>query len=193
MLKAALLITLITALTVFPQQKDTIIAKIGNIEISQQEFQERYELTPVMGKEIKSDASALKKEVLYSLIAEKLFSLRAQEMNVDTSEIVERTLSGYEKMFVRDALYKKEIRERAAKTADSLLTLYTGRASQVWFIYISASDEKQINNIYDLLGKGVPFDSVYAIFGSGNDTLKTRIGDHDPGVEDIIFNTPFFI
>ncbi len=175
MLRVTFLLILISALEIFPQQKDTIIAKIGNIEISQQEFQERYELTPVPGKEIKSDASALKKEVLNSLIAEKLFSLKAQEMNIDTSEIVRRTLSGYEKMFVRDALYKKEIRKRAAGTADSLLTLYIGRASEVWFIYISAANKEQINNIYTLLKKGATFDSVYTAFSSSNDTLKTRI------------------
>ncbi len=188
--KFTVLLISLTALAIFPQQKDTIIAKIGNIEISQQEFRERYELTPVPGKEIKSDAPALKKGILNSLIAEKLFALKAQEMNLDTSEIVKRTLSGYKKMFVRDALYKKEIRQRAAETADSLLTLYIGKASQIWFTYISASDQQQIDNIYGLLLKGVPFDSVSAVFGFTDDTLKTRIGDHDTGIEDIIFNMP---
>ncbi len=190
MLRAALLLLIIPFFAGFPQQSDSIIAKIGNIEISKQEFQERYELTPFLGKEIRADASALKKEVLYSLIAEKLFSLQARDMNIDTSDIVARTLDGYKKMFVRDALYKKEIRQRAAKTADSLLTLYIGKASEIWFTYISAHDEQQINNIFALLKKGVPFDSVYNAFGSLNDTLKTRIGDHDPEIEDEIFNLP---
>ncbi len=190
MIRAALLLLFLPFLVVFPQQEDSIVAKIGNIEISKQEFQERYELTPFLGKEIRTDASVLKKEFLYSLIAEKLFSLKAQDINVDTSDIVARTLDGYKKLFVRDALYKKEIRQRAAKTADSLLTLYIGKASEIWFTYISAQDERQINNIFTLLKKGVPFDSVYDAFGSLNDTLKTRIGDHNPEIEDVIFNLP---
>lgn len=190
MFRKTFFILITAAVSVFPQQQDTIVAKIGNIEISQQEFQERYELTPLLGKEIKSDTPALKQGVLLSLITEKLFALKAQDMNVDTSDIVRRTLSGYKKMFVRDALYKKEIRSRAAKTADSLLTSYLGKASEVWFVYISAPGEKQINNIYALLNRGVPFDSAYSIFGSPGDTLKTRIGDHDPAVEDVIFNLP---
>jgi hypothetical protein len=190
MIRVTFLLSLISVLVIFPQKKDTIIAKIGNIEISQQEFQKRYELTPVMGKEIRHDAPALKKEVLYSLIAEKLFSLKAQEMNIDTSEIVKHTLSGYKKMFVRDALYKKEIREKAAQSADSLLNLYVGKASEVWFVYISEPEEKKINSIYDLLKNGVPFDSVYSVFSSLKDTLKTRIGDHDAAIEDKIFNLP---
>ena len=188
MFRAALLLITIPLFLVFPQQSDSIVAKIGNIEISKQEFQKRYELTPFQGKEIKSDIASLKKKVLYSLIAEKLFSLKAREMNIDTSEIVARTLAGYKKMFVRDALYKKVIRQRAAKTADSLLTLYLGKASEIWFTYISAQDKQQINNIYALLKKGVPFDSVYNAFASIKDTLKTRIGDHDPAVEDEIFS-----
>ena len=184
------LILVTAAVSAFPQQQDTIVAKIGNIEISQQEFQERYELTPLLGKEIKSDTPSIKQGVLLSLITEKLFALKAQEMNIDTSDIVRRTLSGYKKMFVRDALYKKEIRSRAAKTADSLLTSYIGKASEVWFVYISAPRERQINNIYALLKRGVPFDSAYSVFGSPGDTLKTRIGDHDPAVENVIFNLP---
>ena len=190
MFRAALLLLIIPLFAVFPQQNDSIIAKIGNIEISKQEFQDRYELTPFQGKEIKSDAPALKKEVLYSLIAEKLFSLKAQDMGIDTSEIVARTLAGYKKIFVRDALYKKEIRQRAAKTADSLLTLYIGKASEVWFTYIQAQDERKINNIYALLKKGVPFDSVYAAFSTSKDTLKIRIGDHAADIEDEIFSRP---
>ncbi len=190
MFRRALLLIIIPFFAGFAQQPDSIIAKIGNIEISQQEFQERYELTPVMGKEIKSDAPALKKAVLYSLIAEKLFSLKALEMNIDTAEIVKRTLSGYKKMFVRDALYKKEIRQKAAGTADSLLDLYIGNASEVWFNYISAPDEHKIDNIYKILKNGAPFDSVAAVFASSSDTLKTRIGDHDPEAENEIFNLP---
>ena len=93
-------------------------------------------------------------------------------------------------MFVRDALYKKEISQKAAKAADSLLTLYLGKASEIWFTYIQARDEEEINNIFALLKKGVPFDSVYQAFASSKDTLKTRIGDHDPDFEDKIFNLP---
>jgi len=189
MFKTAILLLIVPLFAMFPQQDDSIIAKIGNIEISKQEFQDRYELTPLLGKEIRSDVSALKTRVLHSLIAEKLFSLKARDMNIDTSEIVARTLDGYKKMFVRDALYKKEIRQRASGTADSLLTLYIGKASEVWFTYITAQDEQQINNIYALLKKGVSFDSVYTAFASSKDTLKTRVGDHDTEVEEQIFNT----
>jgi hypothetical protein len=188
MFKVTILFLLILPFSLFPQQNDKIIAKIGNIEISEQKFLERYELTPVLGKEIKSDAEALKEEVLHALIAEKLFSLKAQEMNIDTSEIVKRTLEGYEKLFVRDALYKKEIREKAAHTADSLLTLYVGKASQVWFTYITAANAKEINNIYAILKRGATYDSVYTMFNPTYDTLKTRIGDHDAAVEEEIFN-----
>ncbi len=189
MFKTALLLLIIPVFALFPQQDDSIIAKIGNIEISKQEFQVRYELTPFSGKEIRSDVSALKRRVLYSLIAEKLFSLKARDMNIDTSEIVARTLDGYKKMFVRDALYKKEIRQKASKAADSLLTLYIGKASEVWFTYITAQDEQQINNIYALLKKDVSFNSVYTAFASSKDTLKTRVGDHDSEIEEQIFNT----
>ena len=187
--KTYILILALVPLLIYPQQNDKALAKIGNIEISEQQFLERYELTPVLGKEIKSDEQALKKEVLYSLIAEKLFSLAARDMNLDTAEVVSGTLQQYKKIFVRDALYKKEIKDKAKNTADSLLNDYIRKASEVWFTFIAAQNENEINNIYEVLNTGVPFDSVSTMFNKASDTLKTRVGDHDPAIENIIFNT----
>ncbi len=103
------------------QVDDNPVAKIGNNSISQKEFLERYELTPLVNKQMKDIHKALKKDFLYTLIAEKLFAKDALERNLDTNEIVKYNLNEFKKMFVRDALYRKEILNKSKSLADTLL------------------------------------------------------------------------
>ncbi len=183
--KVATLILIVFSINIYAQSNQEIIAKIGNITISKQDFLERYELTPILGKEIISNKDGLKLQLIHSLIAEKLFAMDALQRQVDTIKLVKKTLEDYKKMFVKDALYKKEIVQKAEYTANSYLKKYLNQASQLWFIYISASNENEINKIYGLLKKGFPFDSLYT---RGSDTLKVRIGDLTENVESELFN-----
>jgi len=169
------------------QTDDKIIAKIGNISISEKEFKMRYEFTPHLGLQRKRTQET-KRSFLYSLIAEKLFALDALNSGLDTNDIVQYTLKEYEKMFVRDALYKIVIKDKAKSKADSLLTKYIDEASEFWMIFIASKDENEINRIYDLLGKGVPFDSLYVELNN-NDTLKLKIGDLDEDIETELLGT----
>ena len=164
------------------QTDDKIIAKIGNISISEKEFKMRYEFTPHLGLQQKR-TQEIKRSFLYSIIAEKLFVLDALNSGLDTNDIVQYTLKEYEKMFVRDALYKIVVKDKAKSKADSLLTKYIDEASEFWVTYISSKDENEINRIYDLLRKGVPFDSLYVELNNNNDTLKLKIGDLDEDIE----------
>jgi hypothetical protein len=133
----------------------------------------------------------LKLEFLYSLIAEKLLSKYAEEINIDTSEVVKKSLKTFEEMFVRDALYKKVIRERAKDKADSLLTFYLNNANNVQMIFIHSSGKDDINNIYGLLKLGVPFDSLYIeLKTQKNDTLTVSVGELDEEIEKKIFHLP---
>ncbi|HSL89532.1 MAG TPA: peptidyl-prolyl cis-trans isomerase [Ignavibacteriaceae bacterium] len=173
------------------QEKTDILVKIGNKEISRSEFQIRYELTPQLYRENRNIKESLKREFLYSLIAEKLLSLHANAINIDTSEVVQRSLKTFEEMFVRDALYKKVVRERAKDKADSLLTFYLNNANNVQMIFIHSGVEDDINNIYGLLKLGVPFDSLYIeLKTQRNDTLTVSVGELDEEIEKKIFHLP---
>ena len=185
---------LFTLFLVFPglvktQTDDKIIAKIGNISISEKEFKMRYDFTPHLGLQQKRTQET-KRSFLYSLIAEKLFALDAMNSGLDTNDIVEYTLKEYEKMFVRDALYKMVVKDKAKSKADSLLSKYIDEASDFWVIYISSKNGNEINKIYSLLGKGVPFDSLYVELNNyNNDTLKLKIGDLDEDIETELLRT----
>ncbi|MBS4033365.1 MAG: peptidyl-prolyl cis-trans isomerase [Ignavibacterium sp.] len=173
------------------QEKLEILVNISNREISKKEFQSRYELTPQLHRENRRIKEALKLEFLYSLVAEKLLSMYAEEINIDTSEVVKKSLKTFEEMFVRDALYKKVIRERAKDKVDSLLTFYLNNANNVQMIFIHSDMKDDINNIYGLLNLGVPFDSLYTeLKTQRNDTLTVSVGDLDEEIEKKIFHLP---
>lgn len=185
------ILILLFSLQIKAQEKPEILVKFDDREISKSEFQTRYELTPQLYRENRKIKESLKREFLYSLIAEKLLSLHADEINLDTSEVVKRSLKTFEEMFVRDALYKRVIRERAKDKADSLLNFYLNNANNVRMVFISSKSENEIINVHSLLKLGVPFDSLYSELKSvDNDTLTVSVGELNKEIEDKIFPLP---
>ncbi len=172
-------------------QDNSILARIGDKVITAQEFKARYELTPQLFRENKKIVKELKLEFLYSLIAEKLFSKYGDEIRLDTSASVKESLEYFEEMFVRDALYKKVIRERARSKADSLLSFYLANANNVQMIYIYSENEGEIKNIHNLIKLGVSFDSLYSELKTDrNDSLVVSVGELDRSIEDQLFPLP---
>ena len=132
-----------------------------------------------------------KLEFLYSMIAEKLLALYGDEIRLDTSLIVSKSLKYFEEMFVRDALYKKVIEEKAQSKTDSLMSFYLSNANNVKMIFIFSDDENEIKNIYKILGLGVPFDSLYSELPvSQRDTLTISVGELEEKIENEIFPLP---
>ena len=94
-------------------------------------------------------------------------------------------------MFVRDALYKKVIEEKAQFKTDSLMNFYLSNANNVKMIFIFSDDENEIKNIYKILGLGVPFDSLYSELPvSQRDTLTISVGELEEKIENEIFPLP---
>jgi len=177
-------------LMLYPQDNG-ILARIGDKVITAQEFKARYELTPQLFRENKKIVKELKLEFLYSLIAEKLFSKYGDEIRLDTSASVKESLEYFEEMFVRDALYKKVIRERARSKADSLLSFYLANANNVQMIYIYSENEGEIKNIHNLIKLGVSFESLYSELKTDrNDSLVVSVGELDRSIEDQLFPLP---
>ncbi|MDY0081895.1 MAG: peptidylprolyl isomerase [Ignavibacteriaceae bacterium] len=172
-------------------QDYNVLARIGDRVITDKEFKARYELTPQLFRENKKIVKELKLEFLYSLAVEKLFSKYGDEIRLDTSAAVKESLEYFEEMFVRDALYKKVIRESAGLKADSLLSFYLANANNVQMIFICSEDEKEINNIHSLIKLGVAFDSLFTELKTGKkDTLVVSVGELNKSVEDQLFPLP---
>lgn len=185
-----LLVFISSKSSVFCQESE-ILAKMNNLIISEEEFKFRYELTPQLFRENKNIKSELKLEFLYSLIAEKLLTLYGDEIKLDTSLVVKESLQYFEEMFVRDALYKIAVKEKSKAKADSLLAYYLNNANNVKMISIYSNNPVEINNIYRLISKGIPFDSIYTELKTDEkDTITISVGILDEETENKIFRLP---
>ena len=186
------LILLLLPVTILPQIVGSgVIAKIGNDEITEQEFISRYELTPQVNAGILGMEEALKKEVLYSLIAEELWALEANEMEFSKSDMIKYTYKVYEEMYVRDALYREEILSKV-KLSDDYLAEAFRRNSQILQVnYLFSSTKDEIDLLYNLLSATAYFDSLLAI--RPENALQTEpyyvgYGQMEKPVEDILYS-----
>ena len=190
------ILTLIVTFTLvnflFAQPNDhKVIAKVGSDEITEDVFLERYELTPQLNAAIPGIEESLKREVLYSIIAEKFWALEAEEMGLSNSELMNSTYKAIEKMYVRDALYREEILSKV-KISDEYLNEAFRRNSKILKLhYLFSKDEKVINQLYNLLREGASFDSLLSLRPESvlqEDPYTVNYGQMEKEVEDSLYN-----
>lgn len=166
------------------------VARIGSTTISGEEFLERYELTPVFGKQNISNQGENKLKFLYTLIAEKLWSLRALEEKLDTTEAMRITYESFLKMFVRDHLYQKEIRSKITISDQEILKGYARNSTKLYVNYLISEDKEEIDDLYAFLRQGVPFDTILAEsheFSEQTSPFEIVYGQMDESIEDSLY------
>lgn len=137
-----------------------VIAKVGDIEITAAEFKKRYEMVPHIGRHIKGRENHLKAETLYSIIAEKLWALEAEQLNFDTTDIMKYSYKTIENMYLRDALYSKEITENISMNSDDYIEGRRRAAVTLNTNFIHSQSEEEIFIIHSKLLSGESFDSL---------------------------------
>ncbi|MDP2301938.1 MAG: peptidylprolyl isomerase [Ignavibacteria bacterium] len=177
-LSLVLAIYLFHSASMIAQVVDKPLVKIGNYKLSEKEYIERVEMTPLLGRKLKGENRKVKEDFLYSLIGEKLLAIGARDYGIDTLELVKHSLIEFEKMFVRDALYKRKIVEPSRADGEELFDRYLFSPSIVFTTFIHANTKKEIDDIYNLLKLGTPFDSLYVeLADAKTDTLTFGIGN----------------
>ena len=174
----------------FDQLKNKIVATIGDDKITGEEFLQRYEFTPLFRKQIKRMTQSLKLEFLYSLISEKLWALQARDLGYDTLSVMKYVSSKLQDMFVRDALYKKEIKDKVKITDQELLQGYMKYNTKLEVNYIFSPKLDEIEKLYHLLKIGVSFDSLLATRPEASEQIKPReigYGQMDVRIEDSLY------
>lgn len=170
----------------FAQSEDSILAQAGSIKITADEFMQRYELMPRVKTGIENQTID-KYNLLYSLIAEKLWALEAEDLNLDSSNIMETTFRGIEKMYVRDALYKAEIQSKIKITDQEMIDgakrIYTKLSLNVLF----ENDSEKIFKDYYSLKNGVSFDSLSKLGDKIVPDIEVEYGEMNKVVEDSVF------
>lgn len=182
----------LSVINFFPQQIKNEVAKIGKEKISAQEYEYRFNLTPHFGiADLLTDS--LKKDFLASLIAEKLWAIEARNIGIDTLEIIKNSLKNIEKMYVKDALYKKEVESKINITNEELMEGKFKSGINIVAKVIGSSDSSSILKLYTDLINGATFDSLYNTIDENifqKDSIKIKFGMlDDEAMEDSIFKT----
>ena len=140
-----------------------ILAQVGTNFITKQEFENRLNFYPKEGIQDKNNNQGIKRELLYTLIAEKLWSKYALENDYESKLSVVTAKNVIEKMFVRDALYKIEIKDKITVTEEyyanaesrhkyilDLFIYYGQEVSELENIYKTLTDRKSSNESLSL-------------------------------------------
>ena len=167
---------------------DSLLVKIGSSGITADEFQQRFELIPQVSAGAKKDLEQKKSDLLYSLIAEKLWANEAEDLKLDTSDIMQITFKTIEKMFVRDALYKIEITDKIKITNEEKLEGLRRIYFNLDLEPLQFSDSLSAIRIYQLLKEGISFDSAKSITQSNLPAIQVKFGELRESVEDMLYN-----
>jgi hypothetical protein len=131
----------------FPQDDNEPVATAGSLTITVEEFRNRFEFMPHLNYSY-DYPDTIKKEFLYSLIAEKLWALEAFETGFDTLEHVRYSLKSLEKLFVKDELYKREVKSKIILTGDEIAEGIDRVINLLRVNVIAANDSAEAFEIY---------------------------------------------
>jgi len=94
---AVLIAILINSSALISQQiDDKPVARMGTRIITEREFLERYEFSPGLQRNNKSDTEQSKLEFLYTIIAEKLWAQQSSVLGLDTLEVMKFSRDEFE-------------------------------------------------------------------------------------------------
>lgn len=147
--------------------KETIIARIGDKTISQNEFIRRAEYTIRPGY-CRGDDYIQRKIVLNSLVAEKLLALEAGDHNaLLQNEEWQLYLQGRKEQAMRQWLYYKEGYEKVALDTAEVKKFFTAAGRKYKIAYYTIKDDTVAALVKkELQERGKAFEDVYSATGS---------------------------
>lgn len=163
------------------------LATIGDLELSVEEFKQRFEFTP----KVKTDFDSTKVNFLYSIIAEKLWALEAISLSMDTIPYVYNSVKNIERKLVKDKLYKIEI-ESKVKITDTEIKVGIERIDEKRIMnFLFSENESEIKMLHAKLISGKPFDSLLSGRGELNQQkngIPVIFGQMDEELENKLFS-----
>ncbi|MGE5498012.1 MAG: peptidylprolyl isomerase [Syntrophothermus sp.] len=172
------------------QPAERIVAGIGKSNIFESEFIERFNFSVHPYLKNKNDRKQAKLEYLRQLIAEKLLANEARLKGYDTLDIFNSIIGPLQNMYLRDALYKFEIKNKVKISEKEIEEgiLRSRKTLGLKFFYSAGEDE--INAVYSKLRHGASFDSLLLSRKEAKDQTAERevtFGTMDKEAEDIIY------
>jgi parvulin-like peptidyl-prolyl isomerase len=168
---------------------EAVIARAGNVFVSEREFLERFELTPGLYRHRTPQLEKDKLQVLYSMVAEKLLAQEALSRRCDTTALYRSAVAEITKLLVRDALYQQEVRAKVEVTPseikEGILRARSQRHVRFWFF----EQEQDAQFVRSQVKSGAEFDRfvIDSSMSVVQDTATVIWGDAEPAIEDAAY------
>jgi hypothetical protein len=176
----------------FGQSGDAVVAKIGNDNITAREFKLRFELSPYIPENQNLPSDSLKYDFLYSLIAEKIWASEAEKLGISNSEKFIFFFKPLEDLFVRDALFKVEVKDKVKLNQQDLIDGINKYPITIKALAIVDFDSTAIFNFYNQLKVNSNPDSLlnfYPQLSSNSEEVEIKLGAlKDEELENLIFS-----
>jgi len=143
----------------FSQQKENVIATAGKETITADEFKNRYELMPHLSKKW-FNSDSVKAEFLYSIISEKLWAAEAINEGLDKDQYFLSTIKPIEKIYVRDALYKREVESKLNITKEDIQKAKLRSSTILKVTVLTCPDSQKVASVFMRLKNGISVDSI---------------------------------
>lgn len=171
-------------------QNSKVLAEVGDIKITVQEFLKRYELTPHADKQKDISNPEMKKDFLLTLIAEKIIAKEALKNRIDTLKEFKSVEDYIKNIYLRDALYNKEIKEKVVINQSDWEEGKIRISQKLKIKFLFSTSENEIKDIYKLLQNGASFDSLLSLRDENNEqpsSTEVTFGKMHPDIENEIY------
>ena len=171
-------------------QKSDTLAVINGTPVTSGEFKTRFEMSVYPGKGLEDNLYQAKRGFLYSIVAERLLSAAALKDIPGIDKNDEDLKRNIERIFLRDALYRKEILPKA-KVSESEID--KGIKISSYFYVVNAfyfPDSISAQNFYDETHaekNGADFHKLADSLKVRHDTLEIGYGESNDNIEDAFF------
>lgn len=177
----------------FAQDNSAILSEIGTEKITANEFKFRYELSPFVSHKNGWNKDSLKADFLYSLIAEKLWYLEALDKGLDRTEIFKFYFNPVRDIYLRDALFKKEVESAIIISPDDITQGIFKAGRTLKMSAFVSKDSSLIYQFHSMISKKtVSVDSILKLpqfVSIAQNPFEVELGTlMDEEVEDLLFS-----
>jgi parvulin-like peptidyl-prolyl isomerase len=155
-----LVLLLLFCSDLFSQNDESIVAKVGDRVITSKEFKIRFDLSPFIPSNRNIDTDSIKYDFLYSLISEELWYKEAEKLGFHKTVDFNFYLRPLEDLFVRDALFKLEVKDKVILSANDINNGIAKLQTKLKTQIISTSDSTEIYKVFKYLTTLSNFDSL---------------------------------
>ena len=138
-------------------ERDAIVATVGPIAITTEEFYQSYEYGPAF---IKRKTESKERHLNY-MINEKLLALDGYSRGIDNKEDIKSIVTDYENDLATEELFKDDILSKVEISDGEIDTIITQMQLEMDIRWLYAGSEEELNNYTTALSNGASFDSLY--------------------------------